>query len=105
MERRDFLRIAFGVAAGTAAFASAAEAAPLAPHPLNQDAQLPTAGDARPAVTTDAEVARLKPEEVRWHHRHGGWHHRHWHRRWHHRHWGWHRRHWRRHWRHHHRHW
>jgi hypothetical protein len=43
-------------------------------------------------VTTGDEVARLKPEEVRWghhwHHRHWGWRHRHWgHRHWHRRHW------------------
>jgi hypothetical protein len=95
MERRDFLKIAFGAAAGAAAFAATAEAAPLAPHPLNEDAAMPPRAQAQPAVTSGEEAARLKPEEVRWHHRHWGWHHR--------RHWGWrrrwHRRHWRRHWR------
>ncbi|WP_338689718.1 twin-arginine translocation signal domain-containing protein [Bradyrhizobium sp. 26S5] len=96
MERRDFLKMAFGVAAGAVTFAATAQAAPL---PLNHDARAPAAGDAHPAVTTGDEVSRMKPEHVRWHHRHWGWRHRHWH----HRHWGWRRRHWRRHhWRHHH---
>lgn len=100
MERRDFLKIAFGVAAGAAAFAASANAAPLAPHPLNEDARLPGTPDAHPAVTTGEEVEHLKPEEVRWgHRRHWGWHRRHW--GWRRRHWGWRRRHWgwrRRHW-------
>jgi hypothetical protein len=93
MERRHFLKLAFGVAAGTAALAASAQGAPLSPQPLAADGRLPPANeDARPAVTTADEVDRLKPEEVRWGH--------HWHRRWH-RHWGWRRRHWgwrRRHW-------
>lgn len=90
MERRDFLKIAFGAAAGVAAFAVAAKAAPLAPHPLNEGTGSPAGADAHPAVTTSEEAARLKPEEVRWHHHHHrGWGHRHWHRR----HWGWRRRH------------
>ena len=88
MERRHFLKLAFGVAAGTAALAAAgAQAAPLAPHPLARDERLPPASeDIHPAVVTEDEVNRLKPEQVRW-----GWH-RHWHRR----HWGGHRHHWRR---------
>ena len=109
MERRDFLKLAFGFAAGAAALAASARAAPLMPHPLAEDGPLPPSNeDARPAVTTGDEVEHLKPEEVRW-----GWHRRHWrrhwrrHRRWHRRywrrrHWGWRRRHWgwrRRHWR------
>src|SRR5258708_28988074 len=87
MERRHFLKLAFGVAAGAATLAASVEAAPLAPHALVEDGRLPGANeDARPAVTTAEEVDRLKPEEVRWG--------RHWHRRWHRRHWGWHRRRW-----------
>jgi len=88
MERRHFLKLAFGVAAGAAALAASARAAPLAPHPLAEDERLPANEAARPAVTTQGEVESLKPEEVRWGH--------HWHRRWHRhrRHWGWHRRHW-----------
>ena len=93
MERRHFLKLAFGVAAGAATLAASARAAPLAPQPLGQDERFPVKPDAQPAVTNENEVEHLKPEQVRWgHHRHG---------RWHRRHWGWHRRHWhrRRHWR------
>jgi hypothetical protein len=99
MERRHFLKLAFGFAAGAAALAASAQAAPLMPHPLAEDGRLPPSDeDARPAVTTGDEVEHLKPEEVRWR-RHWGWRRRHWGRR--RRHWGWRRRHWgwrRRHW-------
>jgi hypothetical protein len=100
MERRHFLKFAFGFAAGAAALAAAAQAAPLAPHPLQGGGRLPPSNeDARPALTTQQEADRLAPQEVRWgHHWHRHWHRRHWgwHRR---RHWGWHRHHWhRRHW-------
>lgn len=92
MERRRFLKLAFGVAAGAAALAASAQAAPLAPHSLGGDERLPAKEAAHPAVISEDEVNRLKPEQVRWGH--------HWHRHWHRRHWGWHRRHWRhRHWR------
>ncbi len=37
MERRHFLKLAFGVAAGAAALAASAQAAPLAPQPLAKD--------------------------------------------------------------------
>ena len=96
MERRNFLKLAIGVAAGAATFTAAAQAAPLAPKPLNGPAVAPGANaDIRPAVTSSEEIAQMKPEQVRWghghwHHRHGGWRHRHWgwRRRWHHhRHW------------------
>jgi hypothetical protein len=91
MERRHFLKLAFGFAAGAAALA--------------EDGPLPPSNeDARPAVTTGDEVEHLKPEEVRWYHRHWRrhrrWHRRYWrrHRRWHRRYWRrrWHRRYWRR---------
>ena len=94
MERRHFLKLAVGIAAGTAALAVGAQAAPLSPRPLGGDERPPGANrDIHSAVTTEAEVEHLKPEGVRWGHH---WHH-HWHRRWHwhRRHWGWHRRHWR----------
>jgi hypothetical protein len=100
MERRHFLKLTFGIAAGAAALAAvSAQAAPLVPQPLAQDERLPPATKgARPALTTEAEVNRLKPEEVRWGHhwhgRHRGWRHRH--LGWHHRHWGWRHRHWHR---------
>ena len=87
MERREFLRIAAGVVAGVAA-AATAQAAPLMPQALNENAKLPKNPDAQPAVTSGDEVDRLQPEEVRW-----GWRRRHWGYR---RHWGWRRRHWRR---------
>jgi hypothetical protein len=101
MERRHFLKLAFGFAAGAAAVAASAQAAPLLPQPLTEGLP-PENGDARPAVVTDDEVNSLKPEEVRWGHgrhrgwgrgRHWGWRRRHWgwRRR---RHWGWRRRHW-----------
>jgi hypothetical protein len=99
MERRHFLKLAVGIAAGLATLAAAAEAAPLSPQPLANNAPM-RAGreDIRPAVTSGAEVAHLKPEEVRWgHHWRHRWHHRwhHWHRRWHLHHWRrWHRRRW-----------
>jgi hypothetical protein len=107
MERREFLKIAAGVVAGVAAVATA-QAAPLMPQPLNEDAKLPKNPDAQPAVTSGDEVDRLQPEEVRWGRgRHRGWGRRHWgwrrrHWGWRRRHWGWRRRHWgwrRRHWR------
>jgi len=98
MERRHFLKLGVGIAAGAATLAAAAEAAPLSPQPLGTNAPK-RAGqrDVHQAVTSEAEVAQLKPEEVRWgHHWHHRWHH--WHRRWHRHHWRhwrrWHRRHW-----------
>jgi len=111
MERREFLKFAAGMAAGVAAFAATAQAAPLMPQPLNEDAKLPQ-NPAQPAVTSKDEADRLQPQEVRWGHghhrgwgrgRHWGWRHRHW--GWRRRHWGWRRRHWgwrRHHWHRHH---
>jgi hypothetical protein len=93
MERRNFLKLAFGAAAGATALAVSAQAAPLSPI-LPQPGPMPSRGgvEAAPAVVTQADVDHLKPEEVHWGHR---WHRHHWHRR----HWGWRRRHWhRRHW-------
>ena len=93
MERRHFLKLAFGFAAGGVALAASARAAPLMPQPLVEDGKLPPDPDAHPAVTSGDEVDRLTPAEVRWGHGH--------HRGWGHRHWGWRRRHWggrRRHW-------
>jgi hypothetical protein len=76
MERREFLKIAVGAAAGIAAFAATAQAAPLMPQPLNEDAKLPE-NPAQPAVTSKEETDRLQPEEVRGGHggrgRHRGW--------------------------------
>ena len=68
MERRHFLKLALGFAAGAAALAAGAEAeaAPLAPQPLAKDLPPPGDAEARPAVTTDEEVDRLSPDQVRW---------------------------------------
>jgi hypothetical protein len=99
MERRHFLKLAFGLAAGAAALAAGAQAAPLTPQPLTVGGKFPANADAHPAVTSGDEVDRLQPEEVRWG-RHWGWRRRHW--GWRRRHWGWRRRHWgwrRRYWR------
>lgn len=90
MERRNFLKLAIGVAAGGAALATGAQAAPLLPQPVDDPARGPSSTpEAHPAVTSTEEAARLTPEQVHWH---GHWHRRHWgwRRRWHHRHW----RHW-----------
>src|SRR3954470_3201498 len=96
MERRHFLKVAIGFAAGAATLAAAAHAAPLSLHPLVPDRGPPLENDAQPAVTSEAEVEQLKPEQVR--HGHGHGHHYGWgrghHYGWHHRHWGWRRRHW-----------
>jgi hypothetical protein len=91
MERREFLKVALGIAAGVAATVASAQAAPLMPQPLDEAAKLPSNPDAQPAVTSGDEVDRLKPEEVRWGRgRRWGFRRRHWgYRR---RHWGWHRR-------------
>jgi hypothetical protein len=95
MERRHFLKLAFGFAAGGIALAASAQAAPLMPAPLADDARLPVNPDAQPAVTSGEEVDRLTPEEVRWGRgRHRGWGRRRW--GWRRRHWGWRRRRWRR---------
>lgn len=94
MERREFLKIAAGVAAGIATLAATAQAAPLMPQPMSGNAKSPET-PVQPAVTSKEEAERLEPQEVRWGRRHWGWRRRHW--GWRRRHWGWHRRrHWRR---------
>jgi hypothetical protein len=80
MERRDFLKIAFGVAAGAVVTAGAAQAMPpVAPAPAG--GPLPET-EAKPAVTTAQDVEQVKSENVHWRHRHRR---RHWrrHSRWH----------------------
>lgn len=96
MERRDFLKMAFGFAAGAGAIAaavSAASAAPmLSPQPdlMNGPKPEPDVA-AKPALADQDDVANATPEQVRWHrgHRHHRHHHRHRHHRRH-----WHRRRW-----------
>jgi len=102
MERRDFLKIAFGLAAGAIVTARAAQAMTPPPSPLTNEPATDMA--ANPAVATPEDVEGAKVEKIQWRHRRyrrwrrRRWYrHHHWHRR---RHWGWHRRHWRhRHWR------
>jgi hypothetical protein len=93
MERRDFLKIAFGVAAGAVVTTTAARAMTPVPSALPKQPPIPET-EAKPAVATSQDVEEAKVENVHWRRRR--WRHRHWRRR----HWGWHRR---RHWRH--RHW
>jgi hypothetical protein len=90
MERRHFIKVALGFAAGAAALALSAQAAPLPPMGAQPALSPPPGGNAESAVVSQEDVDRLKPEQVRWHHHH-------WHRHWHRRHWGWHRHHWHRH--------
>ena len=52
MERRNFLKLAIGVAAGAATFTAAAQAAPLSPQPLGGPASQPRA---------NADLLRLSP--------------------------------------------
>lgn len=70
MERRDFLKLTVGFAAGAAALAASAQAAPLPPVMPTQDLAPPRGedaqSDAEPAVVTQDDVDHLKPEEVRW---------------------------------------
>jgi hypothetical protein len=91
MERRHFLKLAFGLAAGATAMAASANAAPLPPVSAAPGFAPAPREEAEPAVVSQGEVDHLKPEEVRYGHH---WH-RHWHRRWHHRWHRWHRHHWR----------
>ena len=62
MERRQFLRLAVGFATGATALATTAQAAPLLPQLPNEDK---ARQNAQPAVTTEEEVERLQPQEVR----------------------------------------
>jgi hypothetical protein len=93
MERRDFLKIAFGVAAGAVVTTTAARAMTPVPSAMPKQPPIPET-EAKPAVATSQDIEKAQVENVHWRRRR--WRHRHWRRR----HWGWHRR---RHWRH--RHW
>jgi hypothetical protein len=60
MERRHFLKLAFGAAAGATAFAVGANAAPLPPIAAEQGL-VPRRGEgAQPAVVAQDDVDRLK---------------------------------------------
>lgn len=91
MERRHFLKVAFGFAAGAVAIASAAkvvEAAPLAPQSLVPQEPHESGQAPQPALATQDDLDQAHVEQVRWRRRWGF--RRRWHRR---RHWGWRRRH------------
>jgi hypothetical protein len=97
MERRHFLKLTFGFIAGASALAAGAvatEAAPLPPVTPEGQGLVPQRGEAEPAITTQDDVDRLAPDQVRWR-RHWGYRRRHWgwRRR---RFWGYRRRYWRR---------
>jgi hypothetical protein len=101
MERRHFLKLTFGFIAGASVLAASAEAAPLPPVAPERQGRVPRPGDrAEPAITTQDNVDRLAPDQVRWRRRWGyrrrrfwGFRRRYWRRR---RYWGyrrrWHRR-------------
>jgi hypothetical protein len=99
MKSRNLLRFTVGFVLGAAALTASVQAAPLPPIAAEQAFVPSRDAVAEPAVVSQEDVDRLKPEEVRWghhwHHHHWGWHRHHWHRH----HWGWRRHHW------HHRHW
>ena len=103
MERRHFFSLTVGLIAGAAALSVSAQAAPVPPISTQQIIPPAIGANVEPAVISQDEIDRIKPQEVRWGHHHGhhwGWHHRrHW--GWRHRHWGWRHHHWHhRHWRH-----
>src|SRR3954452_23849625 len=98
MERRDFLKLTLGFVAGAAAFVATAHAAPLPPISPDPGRVPPGNPAAEPAITTQDDVDRLEPAEVRGGHGggRGRGHGRGWgrHRGWGRRRWGWRRRHW-----------
>lgn len=65
MERRDFLKLTFGFIAGAAAFAATADAAPLPPISADPGLVPPSDQGAEPAITTQDDVDRLNPDEVK----------------------------------------
>ncbi len=94
MERRHFLKIAFGFAAGAVVMTSAAKvagAAPFAPQPLLPQKPLDPAREPQAALATQDDLDGAHLEQVRWGRRYH-WRRQHWHRR----RWGWHHRHWHR---------
>ena len=84
MERREFLRFAFGVAAGASAIAaaSAATAAPMLVPQNDLTGRAEPDMAAQPAMADQNDLANAKVEQVRWHRRRGHWHRRrYWRRR------------------------
>lgn len=77
MERREFLKFAFGVAAGAGAIAAAASAATAAPilvpqNDLHNDLMSRPESDmaAKPAVADQDDLAHAGVEQVQWRRRH-----------------------------------
>lgn len=72
MERREFLKVAFGFAAGAAALAASAQAAPLMP-PVEALNGKPPEPELQPqnAVADQRDLDEAKIEEVRWGRRRG----------------------------------
>lgn len=71
MERRDFLKLAFGVAAGASlvAVAGAASAAPLmtpASDPLKSPKPEQPDLEAKPAIATEQDIENATAEQVHW---------------------------------------
>ena len=66
MERRHFLKLAFGFVAGATVLAASAKAAPLPPIGAQPGLVPPHGEAAEPAVTTQDDVDHLAPQEVRW---------------------------------------
>jgi hypothetical protein len=72
MERRHFLKLTFGFIAGASVLAAGAEAAPLPPVTPEGQGRIPGPGErAEPAITTQDDVDRLAPDQVRWRRRWG----------------------------------
>jgi hypothetical protein len=72
MERRHFLKRTFGFIAGASVLAAGAEAAPLPPVTPEGQGHVPQPGErAEPAITTQDDVDRLAPDQVRWRRRWG----------------------------------
>jgi hypothetical protein len=85
MERREFLKFAVGLAAGTGAIvaaASAASAAPLMVARPDLDADRPeSSASPKPAVAGQDDLARAEVQQVYHRRGHRPWRRRHWRRR------------------------
>jgi predicted alpha/beta-hydrolase family hydrolase len=95
MERREFLKIAFGFAAAAGAVATTvatAQAAPLLPQGMPPDgpakpdqlAAQDEAAKAEPAIATQDDIDSIGPEQVQWRRRYWRrpyWRRRYWRRR------------------------
>lgn len=78
MERREFLKVAAGFAAGAVAFATSAQAAPLLPQGGTPNAKGSDDNEAKPALADQRDLDEARVEEVRWGRRRWGFRRRHW---------------------------